>query len=96
MWLIRSSLPLARRPSMPALIFSSSAGRLRLTPHPASLGSALTHARVTTDYSESLLELITDARITSTSVVFPTPPLLLKKTNFFVLVNFMQNVYIVK
>lgn len=36
-------------------------GRLRLTPHPASLGSALTHARVTTDYSESLLELITDA-----------------------------------
>ena len=34
-------------------------GGLALTPHPAALGSALTHPHVTTDYSESQLELIT-------------------------------------
>ena len=34
-------------------------GGLALTPHPAALGSALTHPRITTDYSESQLELIT-------------------------------------
>jgi len=34
-------------------------GRLARTPHPAALGSALTHERITTDYSEALLELIT-------------------------------------
>ncbi|MCZ7565016.1 MAG: glutamate--cysteine ligase [Burkholderiales bacterium] len=34
-------------------------GRLALTPHPAALGSALTHAHITTDFSESQLELIT-------------------------------------
>lgn len=34
-------------------------GAFALTPHPAALGSALTHARITTDYSESQLELIT-------------------------------------
>jgi len=34
-------------------------GNLALTPHPSKLGSALTHPRITTDYSESLLELIT-------------------------------------
>ncbi len=34
-------------------------GGLALTPHPAALGSALTHARITTDFSESQLELIT-------------------------------------
>ncbi|MFN7725371.1 MAG: glutamate--cysteine ligase [Rubrivivax sp.] len=34
-------------------------GSLAVTPHPAALGSALTHARVTTDFSESQLELIT-------------------------------------
>jgi len=36
-------------------------GALALTPHPAALGAALTHARITTDYSESQLELITGA-----------------------------------
>lgn len=36
-------------------------GRLALTPHPRSLGSALTHPLITTDYSESLLEFITPA-----------------------------------
>jgi len=34
-------------------------GILARTPHPARLGSALTNEHVTTDYSESLLELIT-------------------------------------
>ena len=34
-------------------------GQLALTPHPTVLGSALTHERITTDYSEALLEFIT-------------------------------------
>jgi glutamate--cysteine ligase len=34
-------------------------GALALTPHPEALGSALTHPHITTDYSESQLELIT-------------------------------------
>ena len=34
-------------------------GALATTPHPAALGSALKHPRVTTDFSESQLELIT-------------------------------------
>jgi glutamate--cysteine ligase len=36
-------------------------GDLALTPHPKALGSALTHPSITTDYSESQLELITGA-----------------------------------
>ena len=35
-------------------------GEFALTPHPQVLGSALTHPYITTDYSESLLELITE------------------------------------
>jgi glutamate--cysteine ligase len=38
---------------------TQASGALALTPHPAALGSALTHPRITTDYSESQLELIT-------------------------------------
>jgi glutamate--cysteine ligase len=34
-------------------------GKLAQTPHPRALGAALTHAEITTDYSESLLEFIT-------------------------------------
>lgn len=34
-------------------------GALAVTPHPRALGSALTHPRITTDFSESQLELIT-------------------------------------
>ncbi|NML44965.1 glutamate--cysteine ligase [Ramlibacter sp. G-1-2-2] len=34
-------------------------GALAATPHPLALGSALTHPNITTDYSESQLELIT-------------------------------------
>jgi glutamate--cysteine ligase len=36
-------------------------GHLARTPHPARLGSALTHAQITTDYAEALLEFITPA-----------------------------------
>jgi glutamate--cysteine ligase len=36
-------------------------GALAVTPHPPALGSALTHPHITTDYSESQLELITGA-----------------------------------
>ena len=34
-------------------------GTLALTPHPAALGSPLTHPHITTDFSESQLELVT-------------------------------------
>jgi glutamate--cysteine ligase len=34
-------------------------GFIAQTPHPAALGSALTHPHITTDYSEALIELIT-------------------------------------
>ena len=34
-------------------------GTLATTPHPRALGSALTHPHITTDFSESQLELIT-------------------------------------
>ena len=34
-------------------------GSIAQTPHPATLGSALTHPQITTDYSEALLEFIT-------------------------------------
>ncbi len=40
-------------------------GKLAQTSHPAALGSALTHPHITTDFSESLLELITSV---STSI----------------------------
>ena len=36
-------------------------GTLAQTPHPRTLGSALTHPHITTDYSEALLEFITPA-----------------------------------
>ncbi len=35
-------------------------GELSQTPHPHALGSTLTHPRITTDYSEALLEFITE------------------------------------
>src|SRR3989304_191924 len=37
-------------------------GKLAATPHPAGLGSPLTPPHITTDFSESQLELITGAR----------------------------------
>ena len=36
-------------------------GLLAATPHPATLGSALTHPQITTDFSESQVELVTGA-----------------------------------
>src|SRR5215471_1422881 len=36
-------------------------GHLAQTPHPPSLGSALTNEHITTDYSEALIELVTPA-----------------------------------
>lgn len=39
-------------------------GLLAKTPHPATLGSKLTHPFITTDYAESLLELITEPKPT--------------------------------
>jgi glutamate--cysteine ligase len=39
-------------------------GSLAATPHPAGLGSALAHPRITTDFSESQLELITGVHAT--------------------------------
>ena len=38
---------------------SLATGGLALTPHPAALGSALTHPSITTDFCESQLELVT-------------------------------------
>ncbi|MFZ2990934.1 glutamate--cysteine ligase, partial [Ideonella sp.] len=37
---------------------------LAMTPHPAALGSALTHPHITTDFSESQVELVTGAHTT--------------------------------
>jgi len=37
----------------------SASGGIAMTPHPRSLGSALTHPDITTDYSEALMEFIT-------------------------------------
>jgi glutamate--cysteine ligase len=44
-------------------------GTLAATPHPAALGSALTHPHITTDYSESQLELITGVHETPQACV---------------------------
>ena len=43
---------------------SQKTGALALTPHPQALGSALTHPLVTTDFSESQIEIITGAHTT--------------------------------
>ena len=40
-------------------------GELAQTPHPRRLGSALTNENITTDYSESLIELVTPAFTTT-------------------------------
>lgn len=44
-------------------------GALALTPHPAALGSALTHPHITTDFSESQIELVTGAHTTPEAVL---------------------------
>ncbi|MEO5659332.1 MAG: glutamate--cysteine ligase, partial [Polaromonas sp.] len=42
---------------------SQTSGALAMTPHPAALGSALTHPSITTDFSESQVELVTSAHV---------------------------------
>src|SRR5262245_6734321 len=44
-------------------------GGLALTPHPAELGAALTHPHITTDFSESQLELITGTHASAEALV---------------------------
>ncbi|MBI5718515.1 MAG: glutamate--cysteine ligase [Burkholderiales bacterium] len=44
-------------------------GALALTPHPAALGAPLTHPHITTDYSESQLELITGVHADAESCI---------------------------
>ncbi len=44
-------------------------GGLATTPHPPPLGSALTHPRITTDFSESQLELITGVHTSAEACV---------------------------
>ncbi len=44
-------------------------GKLATTPHPTVLGAALTNPRITTDYSEALLELITGTHASTDSLL---------------------------
>jgi glutamate--cysteine ligase len=44
-------------------------GALSLTPHPAALGSALTHPHITTDFSESQVELVTGVHASAEAVL---------------------------
>ncbi|NYT65687.1 glutamate--cysteine ligase [Alcaligenaceae bacterium] len=44
-------------------------GKLAATPHPTTLGSALTNHRITTDYAEALLELITGTHASTDSLL---------------------------
>lgn len=44
-------------------------GSLALTPHPAALGSALTHPGITTDFCESQVELVTGAHQSAQAVL---------------------------
>ena len=46
----------------------SSEGTLAQTPHPAILGSALTHPNITTDYSEAMLEFVSTHHPSATTV----------------------------
>jgi glutamate--cysteine ligase len=47
----------------------SKKGGLSQTPHPSALGCALTHPNITTDFSESLLELVTPPLSSAKSVL---------------------------
>lgn len=63
-------------------------GFIAQTPHPEALGSALTHPSITTDYSESLLELITPV-CSSTSEMLKS----LRDTHRFVQQNLGDEVF---
>ncbi|MBE0486530.1 glutamate--cysteine ligase [Marinobacter sp.] len=63
-------------------------GFIAQTPHPGALGSALTHPRITTDYSEALLELITPV-FSSTEAMLAS----LRDTHRFVQQNLGDEVF---
>ncbi len=63
-------------------------GFIAQTPHPEALGSALTHPRITTDYSEALLELITPV-FSNTSDMLTS----LRDTHRFVQQNLKDEVF---
>lgn len=63
-------------------------GFIAQTPHPEALGSALTHPRITTDYSEALLELITPV-FSSTEAMLAS----LRDTHRFVQQNLGDEVF---
>lgn len=44
-------------------------GKLAFSPHPITLGSALTHPHITTDFSEAQLELVTGAHASASAVI---------------------------
>ena len=44
-------------------------GQLALTPHPRELGSALTHPHITTDFSESQVELVTGVHASASAAL---------------------------
>lgn len=54
-----SALTFHRGVEREALRVDRTEGRISHKPHPKTLGSALTHSSITTDYSESLMEFIT-------------------------------------
>lgn len=54
-----SALTFHRGVERETLRVNRSTGRISHNPHPIALGSALTHSSITTDYSESLMEFIT-------------------------------------
>jgi glutamate--cysteine ligase len=54
-----SALTFHRGVERETLRVSRTEGRISHLPHPKALGSALTHSSITTDYSESLMEFIT-------------------------------------
>lgn len=55
----RDNLRLIQRGLEKESLRITAAGKLSQMPHPTSLGSALTHPHITTDFSEALLEFIT-------------------------------------
>lgn len=57
--LLQSLSTLQRGIEKESLRVDTQSGKLALSLHPESLGSALTHPKITTDYSEALLEFIT-------------------------------------
>ncbi|MBJ7537836.1 glutamate--cysteine ligase [Marinomonas transparens] len=64
-----SALTFHRGVEREALRVERSEGRISHKPHPKSLGSTLTHSSITTDYSEALMEFITQVHPSVEGVV---------------------------